>query len=130
MNDGWLPLSHRRVWIALSIALVAFVVAGSLASGGVRVPVGDKWQHAMTYFALAAWFAGLTPRRNYPWVATALLLLGLSMELMQHALTAHRIADARDMAANSVGIAAGMIAAHIGLGSWAQRVEAWLRPTR
>jgi VanZ family protein len=128
VNDVWLPLSYRRLWLVLSISLVAIVVAGSLAPPGqVAVPVGDKWQHAMTYFALAAWFAGLTPRRNYPWVAAALLLLGLCMELLQHTLTAHRVADARDMAANSVGIAAGMVAAYIGLGAWAQRIEAWLR---
>jgi VanZ family protein len=127
VNDVWLPLSYRRFWLVLSVALVAIVVAGSLAPGGVTVPVGDKLQHAMTYFALAAWFAGLTPRRNYPWVAAALLLLGLCMELLQHTLTAHRVADARDMAANSVGIAAGIVAAYVGLGAWAQRIEAWLR---
>ena len=129
MNDLWLPLSFRRLWLVLSVGLVAIVVAGSLSPGGGTMPVGDKMQHALAYFALAAWFAGLTPRRNYPWVAAALLLFGLCMELLQHTLTAHRVADARDMAANSIGIAAGIVAAYVGLGAWAQRIEAWLGRT-
>jgi len=37
-----------------------------------------------------------------------------------------RVADPRDMAANTAGIIVGMIAAYVGLGTWAVRVEAWL----
>jgi len=132
MNSWWLPLEYRRIWTALSIVLVAIVIYGSLAPGGVKIVqgIGDKWQHGTTYFVLAAWFAGLAPRRTYPWIVTGLLLLGLSLELMQYAMAeehmADRVADPRDMAANTAGIIVGMIAAYVGLDTWAVRVESWL----
>jgi VanZ family protein len=128
VNSWWLPLTHRRVWTVFRVALVALVVYGSLAPGGVKPmqEIGDKWQHATSYFVLAGWFAGLAPRRNYPWVASGLLLLGLTLELLQYALTPDRIADPRDMVANTAGIFIGLVAACVGLGTWALRVEAWL----
>jgi hypothetical protein len=134
MTSWWLPLEYRRIWTVLSIVLVATVVYGSLAPAGIELvqDIGDKWQHGTTYFVLAAWFAGLAPRRNYPWIVSGLLLLGLSLELLQYAMAeehiadAHRVADPRDMAANTAGIIAGTIAAYVGLGTWAVRVEAWL----
>ena len=49
------------------------------------------------------------------------------MEVLQYALTSDRMADARDMTANSIGIAVGIVLAYVGLGAWAQRVESWLR---
>src|SRR5262245_53335983 len=134
MSTWWLPLEYRRIWTVLSIVLVGTVIYGSLVPGGVKAvqEVGDKWQHGTTYFVLAAWFAGLAPRRNYPWVVTGLLLLGLSLELLQYVMAADHIADAdrvadpRDMVANTAGIVVGMLAAYVGLGTWAVRVESWL----
>ena len=129
MNASWwLPLVHRRVWMVFSIALVAFVVYGSLVPGADNPleEVDDKWQHVATYCVLAAWFAGLAPRRNYPWIASGLLLLGFTLEVLQYYLTTDRVADPRDMAADTFGVVAGLIAAYIGLDTWAVRVEAWL----
>ena len=127
MNRWWLPLSYRRVWFALSCVLIAGVVLGSLKPGGVHLGhFGDKWQHSLSYLILATWFVGLAPRRTYPWIATGLILLGVMMELLQYALTSDRIADARDMTANSLGVAAGVVLAYVGLGAWAQRIESWL----
>jgi len=48
------------------------------------------------------------------------------MELLQYALTSDRMADARDMTANTIGVGVGILLAYVGLGSWAQRVESWL----
>ena len=128
MTGWWLPLYYRRVWFALSCVLIGTVVAGSLLPGGVPrlAPVGDKWQHALSYLVLATWFVGLAPRRTYPWIATGLVVLGFTMELLQYAFTADRMADPRDMTANSIGVAVGIVLAYIGLGAWAQRVESWL----
>jgi VanZ family protein len=127
VTGWWLPLNHRRVWATLSCVLVAGVVFGSLKSGGLHLGhVGDKWQHSVSYLVLATWFVGLAPRRTYPWIATGLVLLGFTMELLQYALTTDRMADARDMTANSIGIAIGIVLAYFGLGAWAQRLESWL----
>ena len=128
MKRWWLPLSHRWLWTSISLALIGGVVVGSLWPGGVKElnHVGDKFQHVFSYFALATWFVGLAPRRTYPWIAAGLLLLGLSMEFLQHLLTTDRVADARDMIANSIGIGIGIVLAYVGLGAWAQRVEQWL----
>jgi VanZ family protein len=114
--------------MVLSIALVAFVVYGSLVPGPDNPldEVDDKWQHIATYCVLAAWFAGLAPRRTYPWIASGLLLLGFTLEVLQYYLTTDRVADPSDMAADTAGVVAGLIAAYIGLGAWAVRVEAWL----
>jgi VanZ family protein len=130
MKGWWLPLSHRRIWLALSCVLIAGVVFGSLKPGGLHLgQVGDKWQHSLTYLILATWFVGLAPRRTYPWIATGLILLGFTMEILQDLLTSDRMADARDMAANSIGVAAGIVLAYVGLGAWAQRFESWLNRT-
>ena len=128
MTGWWLPLNHRRLWFALSCALIGAVIVGSLTPGGVPKigHLGDKWEHALSYLVLATWFVGLAPRRTYPWIATGLVLLGFTMEVLQYALTSDRMADARDMTANSIGIAVGIVLAYVGLGAWAQRVESWL----
>jgi len=117
------------LWFALSCALIGAVIVASLTPGGVPKigHLGDKWEHALSYLVLATWFVGLAPRRTYPWIATGLVLLGFTMEVLQYALTSDRMADARDMTANSIGIAVGIVLAYVGLGAWAQRVESWLR---
>jgi hypothetical protein len=128
VTGWWLPLSHRWLWVMLSVVLIAGVVIGSLWPGGVHGlgHVGDKFQHMFSYCVLATWFVGLAPRRTYPWIAAGLLLLGLSMELLQGALISDRFADPRDMAANSLGIGVGIVLAYVGSGAWAERVEQWL----
>jgi len=129
VTGWWLPLYHRRLWFALSCALIGAVIVASLTPGGVPKigHLGDKWEHALSYLVLATWFVGLAPRRTYPWIATGLVLLGFTMEVLQYALTSDRMADARDMTANSIGIGVGIVLAYVGLGAWAQRVESWLR---
>ena len=128
MNDVVLPLRHRRAWIVSSFALVAIVVLGSLIPGGnaPKVPVGDKWQHFLTYCGLAIWFCGVVRRSAFLWVAGGLLALGGLMELLQALLTTARSADPRDMAANALGIACGLAVAQFGLAGWALKVEDWL----
>ena len=61
MSGWWLPLYHRRLWFALSCALIGAVIVGSLTPGGVPKigHLGDKWEHALSYLVLATWFVGL-----------------------------------------------------------------------
>lgn len=123
-----LPLQHAPVWLAASVALLVAVVYGSLGAG-VHVPGldgFDKLQHFGTYCVLAVWFTGLVPRRHYWIVALALVVLGLSMEFLQVAMHRGRTGDPFDMAANALGITAGVSLALWQTGGWARRIEAWL----
>lgn len=123
-----LTLAYRRWWVLASVALVAFVVYGSLsAPGPTALPGGvDKVEHFAAYLFLAVWFTGLYPREHYWTLALALAGLGLAMELLQYAMHLGRDAAPLDMAANVAGVAAGMALASVVTGGWAQRAEAWL----
>ena len=59
-------------------------------------------------------------------VAAGLLALGLSMEIAQFVMQAGRMGDPYDMAANTGGVAAGLVVACVATGGWAERLEAWL----
>ena len=126
-----LPLRHRRLWVAMSVALVAVVVYGSLTPSLVLPVPGnfDKVEHFSAYCALALWFTGLFQRARYWRVAVALLALGLSMEILQGVMHMGRSAEVLDMVANTVGVVAGLAMALVLTGGWAGRVEAWLGPT-
>ena len=129
MNTVMLPLAHRRVWVVLSVLLVALVIVGSLVPA-VRVPHpgnGDKLIHAFAYFFLAFWFGGLTHRRAHLAVLFGLLALGGMLEVLQGAMHLGREADIKDMAANAVGIFTGLAVVRFGGAAWAPRVEAWLK---
>jgi VanZ family protein len=123
-----LTLRHRRLWIAASVLLVATVVVGSLqtAFAGGKLHGFDKVEHFCTYMFLAVWFTGLYRRPSYWLVAAGLLALGLSMEVAQFVMQAGRMGDPYDMAANTGGVAAGLVLALVATGGWAQRLEAWL----
>jgi VanZ family protein len=123
-----LELRYRRFWITASVVLVTIVVWGSLQtafdSGGTSG--FDKVQHFGAYLLLAAWFTGLVGRQRYWLVVAGLLGLGLLMEIGQFSMHAGRMGDPYDMAANTAGVAAGLLLAVAVTGGWAQKVERWL----
>jgi VanZ family protein len=123
-----LTLRFRPLWIAASLLLVLSVVWGSLQTTiGAEVPQGfDKIEHFGAYAFLAVWFTGLFHRPRYWLVAAGLVALGLAMEIAQYAMQAGRFGDPYDLAANTVGVAIGVLLGLVATGGWAQRVEAWL----
>lgn len=124
-----LPLRHPRAWLAFGWALVFAAVAVSLVPGSSlpQTGVSDKFEHTVAYALLALWFAGIYPRSRYVIIALGLFALGVGVEWAQGAMHVGRERDFRDVLANTSGIVAGLIAAWLGLGGWAQRVEAWVR---
>jgi len=67
----------------------------------------DKLNHAIAYAAIAGWWAALLPGRR--WRAAAIALtFGLAVELMQ-AVLPYRDFELADMAANAVGVVAGLL---------------------
>lgn len=123
-----LALRHRLLWLATSALLLAMVIWGSLqTSVDIPTPGGfDKVEHLGTYAFLSVWFTGMFARGRYWLIAVALLALGLAMEIAQYLMAAGRQADAYDMAANTLGVAAGLLLAVRATGGWAPKVEAWL----
>lgn len=122
------PLKFPRLWIAASCVIVAAALYTCLAPVAMLAPqlelFSDKLEHTLGYVGLAVWFGGLYPPARYGWVAIGLFCLGLGVEILQELMNVGRHADARDLLANILGIAAGLLIARLGLGQWTRRVEA------
>ena len=105
-----------------------FVVVGSLVPASVlrAITVSDKILHAGSYFLLMIWFAGLYKRNKHPWIALALLLLGIALDVLQLD-TATRTFDLLDIAADAAGIALGLTLSMLLLEGWCQRLERGLK---
>jgi VanZ family protein len=124
-----LALRYRNFWILASAVLLCVVVWGSLQTAlktGV-VEGFDKVQHFGTYLFLSVWFTGLCSRERYWVIAAGLLALGALMEVGQLAMRAGRSGDPYDIAANTGGLAVGLLLAWALTGGWAQKIEGWLR---
>lgn len=120
------PLRHRRRWVALWLGVVAAMIAVSLLPPPPlpAAPGADKLGHFLAYFGLMVFavqvFAG---RAALGSIALALAALGLGLEFAQGALTATRMFDLRDAAANALGVAAGLALAATSAASWLLRWE-------
>lgn len=120
-----LELRFRRWWLAGAWLIVATLVIGSLLPGPVAetVSVWDKGEHFFGYFVLSLWLVGLVPPRRYMVAAALAIGLGAGIEVAQGVLTTTRQMDGYDVLANAIGVSAAWLAARLGLGGWAQRVE-------
>jgi len=121
-----LPLRYPRLWLGLGWGAVVFAIVLFLVpmSRLPQVQVSDKTEHFAAYLLLSLWFAGIYPRGRYWIIAIGLCVLGVLIEFAQGAMQLGRHADAMDVVANSTGIVAGLVLCWIGLGGWAQWVEA------
>jgi VanZ family protein len=123
-----LPLVHVRVWFASSVLVVAVVIVASLVPGSAGPDTGqlDKLGHFLAYAALAAWFGGIFARDRYWAIALGLTLLGIGLEVLQELVATNRTGDPNDVAANVVGLLAGLALSWWRTGGWALRMESWL----
>jgi VanZ family protein len=120
-------MTLNRVWWILGFLFAGVVVYLCLMPGS-QVPhtlFTDKVNHFLAHFSLAAWFAGLVPRRDWWKIVVGLLALGVGIEIMQGLMNAGREADYRDEFANLLGAVAGLGASWIGLARWPE-LAAWL----
>lgn len=119
-------LRFPRFWLALwCTALLATVVVCLLPLPPLPVAAhwADKLEHALGYALLAANAAMLfTPRRGLPMALAVLVVLGMLIEGLQ-SLLPWRSADAADVLANLLGVAAGALLALTPLASLLQRIE-------
>ena len=119
-----LPLRHPRVWAGVGWVLVVGVIVGSLLPGPALPSIGlsDKLEHALAYFLMMVWFAGLYRRTAHPRIAVVLLLLGIALDLLQ-ATTRTRSFEVYDIVADAVGIAIGLLLSFWLLEGWCQKLE-------
>jgi hypothetical protein len=117
----------RMEWIVGIVLLIAATVVCLVP--GHDLPswfeLNDKVSHVIGNGALAAYFAGLVPRREWWKVALFLLIFGAAIEVAQHYMQVGRNGDARDLPADAIGIALGLLAALLGLSRWPDLV-AWV----
>lgn len=129
-----LELRYARFWHASSVVLLVLVLAVTLVPAAwfwsdKAMLAGwaahlDKWAHFLIFLGLSVWFSGLYRRSSYWHVGFGLLAFGVLIEMCQRAV-GYRSAEWLDVAADAVGIVAGLSLAVLGLGRWCQNFEAW-----
>jgi len=120
-------MTLRRLWWGVGLALVAFVVVVCLVPHYdlPDTPTNDKANHFIAHFVLAAWFAGLVPRRRWWLLLAALVVLGTAVEISQALMHLGREGDVRDELTNLTGNLAGLFVSWLGLARWPE-LPAWL----
>lgn len=122
------PLRHPRLWLALwTIALVVVVVVCLVPAPDLpdTPPGGDKIEHALAYFLLAASAVQLfATRRALIFAGIGLLVLGVLIEFAQGAFTTTRSGDAWDAVADAVGVVLGLALARTPLRDLLARFDA------
>ena len=117
-----------RVWWGVGVLLVLIVIVVCIIPGN-EIPgvfeLNDKVSHLLGHGALAIYFAGLIPRPRWWKIFVFLLLLGSAIEVAQYAMHWGRQGDPRDVVANSMGAALGLLIARLGLARWPE-FAAWL----
>lgn len=131
-----LPLRYAPRWRIASILLLLAVLAATLvpavwlwhdAVGLVSwLAAFDKWAHVVTFVILAVWFSGQYRPRSYWRIAVGLTAFGMLIEICQRQV-GYRSAEWTDLAADVVGILAGLAIALAGAGGWSLRVESWIQ---
>jgi VanZ family protein len=124
-----LLLRHPWVWLGLGWLFVVLATIASLVPGQ-KLPethMGDKWQHSIGYALLTLWFTGMYSKGSYWKVGGAMFAFGVAIEIAQGLMPFGRQMDIRDVGANTIGIALGLAIALIGIGGWAQKLEALVR---
>lgn len=121
-------MTLHRFWWALGVLIVVAAIVICLVPGE-ELPGAFEWNdklsHVVGHGAMAAYFAGLVPRRGWWKIFVFLLLFGISIEFLQYYMHDGREGDPRDVIANAGGAALGLLLARLGVSRWPE-FAAWL----
>ena len=128
-----LPLRYPGRWRLAGTLLLVIGFMAALAppswmwppDEGPEIPGLDKWLHAFAFALLAVWFAGQYARGLYIVLGLGLLAFGIAIEVAQ-AMIPWRAAEWGDLAADCLGIGAGLLVALAGAGGWSLNAEDWI----
>lgn len=125
-------LEYPRLWLAVWAFGWLLCIVLSLIQPpdlGIEVRDGDKIGHLLAYATLSAWSVFLFVSARARWTsALGLVLLGLLLEAAQGMLTEHRLMDARDALANTLGVMLGQCIAWMPARGFLQWLETrWRR---
>jgi VanZ family protein len=118
-------LRYRRSWMFLGVVMlltVAVICLAPMAKLPV-VNVSDKIEHTLAFGWIAFWFACIVVRRDLVWVGLGVVLFGGLIELAQGYMGLGRQADMKDLAADALGVLAGIALALTPLGRWVRWLE-------
>jgi VanZ family protein len=121
-------MNLTRAWWALGALLVVAAAVVCLIPPNEmpkEFELSDKVSHLVGHGALALYFSGLVPRRGWWKIFVFLVLFGITMEFAQYYMQAGREGDPRDVIANSLGAALGLLVGWFGLARWPD-LAAWL----
>ena len=110
-------------YLLVAAALVVCLLPGRELPDSFEL--NDKISHLVGHGALAVYFSGLVPRRNWWKIFLYLLIFGAVIELAQYFMHAGREGDPRDVLANAAGAVLGLLAGWAGMGRWPDLV-AWV----
>jgi glycopeptide antibiotics resistance protein len=120
-------MKPRGLW-ALGMVLIAAAIWACLTPENRVIRAfewSDKVSHLMGHGILALYFTGLMPRGKWWKIFVGLLFMGIGIEFAQHYMNVGREGDPRDVVANSVGAALGLLAGRLGLSRWPELLD-WL----
>jgi VanZ family protein len=121
-------MNLTRVWWALGAVLVAAAAVVCLIPSAdipAELELSDKLSHLIGHGVLALYFAGLVPHRGWWKIFVFLLCFGVTIEFAQYYMHSGREGDPRDIIANSLGAALGLLVAWCGAARWPE-LMAWL----
>jgi VanZ family protein len=118
-------LRLARLWWAMGWAIVVFITISCLEPPRYvpNLHLWDKLEHALAFFGMTIWFAGLVRRSRYPLVAFLLLIFGGGIEILQGAMRLGRDEDIMDFVADAVGVSIALAMVYLGLGAWTRWIE-------
>lgn len=123
---------YLALWVTLGWTFVFLIIVGSLLPTPTDSAVlhYDKVNHLLIYALLMGWFTQFLTRRTVQLrYMLAFILLGIIMEFLQ-ALTAYRLFEVADMAANAVGVFAGWIVSTMVMPGWLLKLDHLMSATK
>jgi VanZ family protein len=121
-------LKRKKLWWTLAWGLLALVFMLSLIpmpAPPIDLPQGfDKYEHILAYGTLSSYFGQLCGRtKQHLRYAFGLFCMGALLEVLQ-GLTWYRSPDLSDLAANTMGVLAGLLLCLTPLRSIVARLDA------
>jgi len=122
------PVNHRKFWLGLWLfAIITVIILSLIPPPAILMNLpenSDKGEHFLAYFLLAFSATQLFHKSRFLYlVGLLLILLGISLEWAQSALTSTRMADPWDALANTLGVATGLSATFTSLSNILLRLQ-------